>query len=177
MRKTLILICCLSALCSSCILFRPASQGDYVKGGSTESGHTVKEESSKTDDGYAEIVKIAEDLQGVPYRSGGTSTRGFDCSGFTSYCYAKADRSIPRTSAAQESYATAVKIKDLEAGDLVFFRSNKTGKVFHVALVVENSSDGLIVVHSTSSRGVIKENISKSSYWSKKYWTGGRVLD
>jgi probable lipoprotein NlpC len=91
------------------------------------------------------------------------------------YILCKNNATIPRTSGEQERYAQSVRIKDLKTGDLVFFRPNKVGKVFHVALVVDNNRDGVIVIHSTSSRGVVEENITKSSYWSKKYWTGGRV--
>ena len=58
-----------------------------------------------------------------------------------------------------------MKIKHAKAGDLVFFR--KSGRVFHVALVVDNQKDGLKVIHSTN-RGVVVDNITKSSYWKPK---------
>jgi cell wall-associated NlpC family hydrolase len=166
MRKHLIIIFCFGILSTSCILFRPASEGTLVE------SEPISKSSPDSD-----IVEIARSLEGIPYKYGGTTKRGFDCSGFTSYVYAKNNASLPRTSAEQETYAKSVKIKDLQAGDLLFFRPNKVGKVFHVALVVDNSREGIIVIHSTSSRGVIEENISKSSYWTKKYWTGGRIYN
>lgn len=166
MRKHLLLICTYSILLSSCILFRPAT-----------SVTTVDVESDIENAPSADLIDIARSLEGIPYKYGGTTQRGFDCSGFTSYVYQKNNATIPRTSGEQERYAQSVRIKDLKTGDLVFFRPNKVGKVFHVALVVDNHRDGVIVIHSTSSRGVVEENITKSSYWSKKYWTGGRVYN
>lgn len=166
MRKHILIILCFSLLSSSCILFRPAS--DTVD---------LEPKNYEFDSSVNELIKIAKSLEGTPYKFGGTTQRGFDCSGFTSYVFEKNNSSIPRTSGEQEAFAESVKIKDLQAGDLVFFRSNKVGNVFHVALVVDNANEGLTVIHATSSRGVIEENISRSSYWTKKYWTGGRVYN
>ena len=166
MRKHLLFIIGISFLSTSCILFRPASNSTLVD-----------TEKNSEDPSVSELVYIAKSLEGTPYKFGGTTTRGFDCSGFTSYVFDKNNSSLPRTSGEQEQYAESVRIKDLRTGDLVFFRSNKVGKVFHVALVVDNDKNGLTVIHATSSRGVVEENISRSSYWTKKYWTGGRVYN
>ena len=166
MRKHLLFIIGISFLSTSCILFRPASSSTLVDA-----------EKYSDDPSVSELVSIAKSLEGTPYKYGGTTTRGFDCSGFTSYVFDKNNSNLPRTSVEQEQYAESVMIKDLQAGDLVFFRSNKVGKVFHVALVVDNDKNGLTVIHATSSRGVVEENISRSSYWTKKYWTGGRVYN
>jgi len=65
------------------------------------------------------IVGIAASLSGIPYRYGGTTTSGFDCSGFTSYVYRMAGKSIPRTAEAQR--AASVKVANPVPGDLVFF--------------------------------------------------------
>ncbi len=155
-------------LCSSCILFKPASSVTNTETRSSKS-------NSNASSSYSEVLQLAESLKGVPYKYGGTTKRGFDCSGFTSYVYERNAVEIPRTSRAQEDFMDRVSIKQLQPGDFVFFRPNKVGNVFHVALVVNNDRSGLTVIHATSSRGVVKENISQSSYWTKKYWTGGRL--
>lgn len=155
-------------LCSSCILFKPASSVTNTETRSSKS-------NSNASSSYSEVLQLAESLKGVPYKYGGTTKRGFDCSGFTSYVYERNAVEIPRTSRAQEDFMDRVSIKQLQPGDFVFFRPNKIGNVFHVALVVNNDRSGLTVIHATSSRGVVKENISQSSYWTKKYWTGGRL--
>ncbi|MDO5699366.1 MAG: C40 family peptidase [Dermatophilus congolensis] len=67
------------------------------------------------------VVGIASGLQGIPYVWGGTSTKGFDCSGFTQHVYGKAGITLPRT-AAQQQRATK-KVSDPKPGDLVFFGS------------------------------------------------------
>ncbi len=76
------------------------------------------------------IVGIAQSLGGVPYVWGGTTTRGFDCSGFTSYVYRQAGISIPRTAGAQKRASTPV--SSPRPGDLVFFGS----PVYHVGIYV-----------------------------------------
>lgn len=65
------------------------------------------------------ILGIAAGLSGIPYVYGGTTTRGFDCSGFTSYVYRLAGKSIPRTAEAQRAAST--KVSNPVPGDLIFF--------------------------------------------------------
>jgi len=65
------------------------------------------------------IVGIAAGLTGIPYRYGGTTPSGFDCSGFTGYVYRMAGKSIPRTAEAQRVAST--KVSNPAPGDLVFF--------------------------------------------------------
>ena len=67
------------------------------------------------------VVAIAKDYIGVPYKWGGTTPKGFDCSGFTQYVFRKAGVSLPRTSAAQGKVGTKVSRSELRAGDLVMF--------------------------------------------------------
>ena len=114
------------------------------------------------------IVSFAKKQQGSPYKYAGRSPRGFDCSGFTHYVYDAFDINLTPVSRVQETEGRKVLLKNAQPGDLIFFRKTNLGSVFHVALVVNNDADGISVVHSTSSRGVIVENISKSSYWKHK---------
>lgn len=67
------------------------------------------------------VVAIAKDYIGVPYKWGGTTPKGFDCSGFTQYVFRKAGVSLPRTSSAQGKVGTKVSRSELRAGDLVMF--------------------------------------------------------
>ena len=114
------------------------------------------------------IVTYAKQQKGTPYKYGGRTPRGFDCSGFTYYVYNEFDVELTPVSRVQETEGRKVALKDAQPGDLIFFRKTRAGAVFHVALVVSNGSEGITVVHSTTSRGVIVENISKSSYWKSK---------
>jgi cell wall-associated NlpC family hydrolase len=78
------------------------------------------------------ILGIAASLAGIPYVYGGTTTAGFDCSGFTQYVFAKVGISIPRTSEAQQAAVTPV--SNPQPGDLVFFGS----PAYHVGIYAGN---------------------------------------
>ena len=114
-----------------------------------------------------QLVTKAKSLIGSPYRYSGSTAKGFDCSGFTQYVYKSAlDIKLKRSSDGQATLGKKVKPKNAIPGDLIFFK--KKGKIFHVALIVENKSDKLIVIHATSSKGVILEDLNKSQYWKQK---------
>jgi cell wall-associated NlpC family hydrolase len=103
---------------------------------------------------------------GLHYRYGGTAImNGIDCSGFTRYVLEYFDIKAPRTSQEQYEVGEKISVEQARAGDLVFFGGKKS--ITHVALVVSNDGQGLVVVHSCNS-GIVKENISKSSYWMPK---------
>jgi len=113
------------------------------------------------------IVKSADKLVGARYRYGGnTPKKGFDCSGFTEYIYGKYGFRLPRTSKAQSRIGKTIKIKDSKPGDLIFFKNN--GKINHVGIIIKNNSKSLIVIHSTTSKGVKKDDVFNSIYWKKR---------
>jgi len=155
---------------------------DLMSGGST-SKSVVKNKDAKSvsDDSKSELhtaktsavaqglIKEADKLIGVRYRYGGTSpSRGFDCSGFTSYVFNKINIDIPRTSGDQSKAGKRKKIKDANIGDLIFFGTGD--RVTHVGIVVSRTRSTIEVIHSTSSSGVRKDEIFGSEYW------GSRVL-
>lgn len=75
---------------------------------------------------------IALDQVGVPYRYGGSTPQGFDCSGLVQFSYSRAGVTVPRTTAQLWSAATTVDDDDLRAGDILFFRID--GKMSHVGM-------------------------------------------
>lgn len=80
----------------------------------------------------AELVQKAKEYIGVPYVYGGTTPKGFDCSGFTKYIYALFGITLNRTSSSQLANGYAVSTSELKEGDLVFFGSN----ISHVGIYV-----------------------------------------
>ncbi|MCC6460967.1 MAG: C40 family peptidase [Saprospiraceae bacterium] len=112
-----------------------------------------------------EVVNYAVQYIGSTYKPGGKSPKtGFDCSGFTSFVLDKFKVRVSPASSAQATEGKPVSLAALQPGDLVIFGKSKKN-IQHVALVVERGRDGIVVVHSTTSRGVIKENITSSTYW------------
>lgn len=109
----------------------------------------------------------AENYIGDPYVYGAKGPDQFDCSGFTSHVLREFEIGLLGSSMSQAKQGRAVTVKEAKPGDLVYFQ-NSTGRVNHVALVVENTPDGLEVIHATTSRGVVRDNITKSSYWAPR---------
>lgn len=120
--------------------------------------------SSKMEDAIDELV-------GTPYKYGGTTTKGFDCSGFTSYVFKQFKLDLPRSSSSQAQIGKKVDKDDLRAGDLVFFNTSGKG-ISHVGIYV---GDGKFA-HSSSSKGVTISKLSES-YYVKRYVTARRVMD
>jgi len=113
-----------------------------------------------------EILITANKQIGTPYVWAGNSPDGFDCSGFTSYVMSKNGSKLPRRAVDQYNDAQRVKAKNAQKGDLVFF-DNGSG-VSHVGIVVSEKGEPLVMIHSSSSKGVIITDVSKSDYWSKR---------
>ncbi|OKP95898.1 C40 family peptidase [Paenibacillus sp. P46E] len=107
---------------------------------------------------------------GTTYKFGGTSTSGFDCSGFTSYVFKNVGLTLPRTSKAQFSVGTSVSRSNLRSGDLVFFNTFGSG-VSHVGIYVGGGK----FAQSSSSRGVTITSLSQA-YWANRYVGAKRVM-
>jgi cell wall-associated NlpC family hydrolase len=114
------------------------------------------------------VVDYGKKFVGTTYKYAGQSPKtGFDCSGFTSYVLKEFGVSASPASAIQATEGRAVSLEKVMPGDLIFFGESKN-KISHVALVVKRGSDGITCIHSTTSRGVIVENITQSTYWKPK---------
>jgi peptidoglycan DL-endopeptidase CwlO len=116
--------------------------------------------------GHPEVVPIALRYLGVPYRWGGASPSGYDCSGLVMYVYGKIGISLPHHAASQFGYGRSVSRSQLRPGDLVFFNG-----LSHVGIYVGGGS----FVHAPHTGDVVKI----SSLWDSWYaatWVGGRRL-
>jgi cell wall-associated NlpC family hydrolase len=98
----------------------------------TATTHTATHASSSVSGRGASVVAIASRYLGIPYVYGGSSPRGFDCSGLTMYVYAQLGVSLPRTAAAQYGATTRIARSQAVPGDLIFFFTG--GSVTHVAI-------------------------------------------
>jgi cell wall-associated NlpC family hydrolase len=119
------------------------------------------------------IIDYAKKYMGVKYVWGGTTPKGFDCSGFVKYVYNNFDVSLNRNSAAQAKNGTYIKKGALLPGDLVFFDTNGgKNRINHVGIYIGNGK----MIHSSSLyKGVVISTIS-SGFYSRTYMTARRVL-
>jgi len=109
-----------------------------------------------------QISTIATKYQGVPYHFGGTTTKGFDCSGYVSYVYKEAGVKLPRT--AESMYQMRSVVKKPVAGDLVFFKNTYKAGISHVGIFLGSNK----FISATSSQGVAVVSLS-NTYWNSKY--------
>ncbi len=114
----------------------------------------------------------AADWIGVPYRGGGDSKRGTDCSGLVYQVYRKVYRTqVPRNTEDLKKESNKVAKRNLREGDLVFFTSSRSKKkVAHVGIYLKNGK----FIHSSTSKGVIVSNLNES-YYTKHWISGGRI--
>ncbi len=125
------------------------------------------------------LINLGRTFLGKPYRYRGPSPWPMDCSGYVSYLYSKFDIKLPRNAAAQRQYTTPIKRDEVRPGDLLFFkgRNAKSSRVGHVALVIAVDGDDITMMHSSNSRGIVIEKLSRSAYFSRRLVSFGRVPD
>jgi peptidoglycan DL-endopeptidase CwlO len=111
------------------------------------------------------VMATGNSLKGVPYRRGGATPRGFDCSGFTSYVYRKAGISLPHSATAQMHRARRISRSQARPGDLVFFRGGRGA--YHVGIYAGNNR----TLHSPRPGG----RVGTVHIWSRNV-SFGRVL-
>lgn len=113
------------------------------------------------------VLKEAKRHVGTPYVWGGSTPRGFDCSGFVQYVYKKKGKTLPRTSSSMKWNTKPVSKKNIKKGDLLFFATYKKS-VSHVGIYMGEGK----VIHSAMN-GVRIDQI-KSGYWKNTFHSAGR---
>jgi len=116
----------------------------------------------------ARAAAVALQQVGVPYLYGGSTTRGFDCSGLVQYSYLRAGKNVPRTTGQLWSATSTVQRTDLKAGDLLFF--NIEGKMSHVGMYIGDQQ----FVHAPSSGKTVTVGRLTSAYYSAAFMRAGR---
>lgn len=119
------------------------------------------------------IADYSKKFLGIRYVWGGTTTKGFDCSGFVKYVYKKFGITLNRVSSAQAKNGTYIKKANLQAGDLVFFDTNGgTKRINHVGIYIGN---GRFIQASSDHSGVVISSIT-TGFYSKAYITARRIF-
>ena len=117
----------------------------------------------------SQVVTTAMQMVGVPYKWGGSTPQGFDCSGLVQYAYANAGRRLPRTAAAQMDASAPLTLERAEAGDLLFFRDGS--RTSHVAIYLGQGR----FVHAPSTGGQVSVDTFGNAYWRMRFARAGRV--
>ncbi|MBR6014068.1 MAG: C40 family peptidase [Selenomonadaceae bacterium] len=147
--------------------------------------NTLKEPSSPAKDGTAvsfgktfmnnqqgiKIIETGKKYIGVPYVFGGTTPKGFDCSGFVQFIFKQHGFILPRLADEQYLLGTSAKVSQLSAGDLVFF-STYTAGVSHCGVYVGDRN----FIHASSSKGIRIDSLD-SDYWKTKFVGAKKIID
>ena len=123
-----------------------------------------------------QLIAIASEHLGTRYRSGGTKSGGFDCSGLMCYTFSQLDFKLPRTSNEQSRTGKKIKRTQAQKGDLIFFSTNGRGSVNHVGMITEVVDDEIFFIHSSVTRGVVVSSLNEK-YYTKRLVRINRVLD
>lgn len=121
------------------------------------------------------VVELARSVLRAPYRPRGLGRNGFDCSGLTTWVFARTGRELPRTAREQAAVGLWVALDELRPGDLVFFGRSRRA-LTHVGIVVSEPHQPLTMIHAATSRGVVETVVLDSPYWLGRLQLGRRIL-
>ena len=127
-----------------------------------------RQQAGKNSSSADRAVAIAMQQVGVPYRYGGSTPKGFDCSGLVHYSYAQVGRSLPRTTATLWSGLRPVARGEMRVGDVLFFEIS--GKMSHVGLYI----GGDRFVHAPSSGKSVSVDSLRSNFYGNAFIRAGR---
>ena len=118
------------------------------------------------------VARSALSQVGKPYRYGGSTPRGFDCSGLIWWAYRQHGVTGPRVTTDQARAGKAVKANAMRPGDVLVFKSRSSARGLHTALYAGNGT----FVHSPSSGSRVRTDKIANSYWSKRLIRVRRIL-
>jgi len=120
----------------------------------------------------AQVIKVAQSLLGAPYRYGGVTPSGFDCSGFIFYVYRQAAGvELPRETQGLIQIGRPIELADLRPADIVYFTIDGR-RALHTGIYVGNG----LFIHAPSSKGQVNIQDLHSDYWKARYQGARRVL-
>ena len=110
-----------------------------------------------------QLILAAKENIGVPYRSGGITPEGFDCSGLMYNIFDLYHIKLPHSSYDQAKLGQVIALENAQKGDLIFFKTNGR-QISHVGMVVEVNENELKFIHSSTSSGVIISSTNETYY-------------
>lgn len=123
-----------------------------------------------------QVIDTAKSYRGTPYRYGGTTRAGMDCSALVYLSFRSVGVTLPRTTEDQSKIGKNVPKGKLAKGDVVFFATgNRRRKVTHAGIVTQTGRGNIQFIHASSSLGVTEDNVF-STYWSGRFVRARRVF-
>lgn len=126
---------------------------------------TVSAQNKRKRKDINRVITEARKYMGVPYRYGGMSRSGIDCSGLIYNCYKTIDVTLPRTAKDQSKIGSSKSWGSIRPGDIVYFKFKQKGdKWFHAGMITYAEKDDIRFIHASSSRGVIESSLLDNYY-------------
>lgn len=136
--------------------------------------HHAPPPNGRLSDSITVIAELNDQLnhwRGTPYRYGGLSRRGVDCSGFVYLTFRERfNLQLPRSTRDQTDIGTRIDKDQLLPGDLVFFKTGRGENGLHVGIYDSDNQ----FIHASTSQGVIRSSL-ENSYWQKAFWQARRI--
>lgn len=122
------------------------------------------------------VIQTARSYTGTPYRYGGTTRAGMDCSALIYHAFYSVGINMPRISADQGKMGKSIRKSEIQEGDVLFFATGRRrNRVTHAGIVTERSRDDIRFIHSSTSLGVSEDYLS-NRYWAKVFLFARRIL-
>lgn len=170
MIRNIIVLAILSIVLWSCGTSRSVSNRSV--------GRVLESNNTKlsTPKNASKLISNAENYLGTPYKLGGVTKSGMDCSGLVSKVFEHNNIRLPRRSEDQSKEGKPIAVKDIKTGDLVFFATGGGSRVSHVGIVSEIGREGEIrFIHASTSKGVIISSLNET-YWNRAFLFARRIL-
>ncbi len=124
------------------------------------------------------VIGFARQHLSTRYRAGGTTPSGFDCSGFTRFCFQKFGIMLPHSSAAQGTVGLAIETTEAQPGDLILFKGHSQGghRIGHVGMITEVVGNRIKFIHSAWNGGV-RYDYLQADYYQHRFMGIRRVVN
>lgn len=140
--------------------------------------YTGPENKKKVNSSYLakQLVLYASESLGSPYRYGGATSEGYDCSGLMYSSFKKFNIILPRSSIDMSKIGRKLDKDEIQKGDLLFFKTNGKSVINHVGMVTEILDDEIKFIHASTTKGVILSS-TKEVYYQRSFVQANRILE